>query len=140
MPIPCYNTPMKNITISIDEETHRLACLRAEEMDTSVHDLVRRYLTDFAAAAKESERERRRRRMKEITDHIAATRPGFSASDNLPREELYDRARARAEAEEAKRERRRLKEVTDHTGAMRPGFSASDNLPREELYDPDALR
>ena len=55
----------------------------------------------------ESERERRRRRLKEVTDHIAATRPGFSASDNLPREELYDRARARAEAEEAGRKLQR---------------------------------
>ena len=95
---------MKNITISIDEETHRLACLRAEEMDTSVPDLVRQYLTDFAAAAKESERERRRRRMREVIDHIAVTRPGFSASDNLSREELYDRVAARSAAEEARRQ------------------------------------
>ena len=98
---------MKNITISIDEETHRLACIRAEDMDTSVAELVRQYLTDFAADAKESERERRRRRLKEVTDHIAATRPGFSASDNLSREELYDRAAARAEAEEARRQLQR---------------------------------
>ena len=131
---------MKNITISIDEETHRLACIRAEEMETSVAELVRRYLTDFAADARESERQRRRRRLRKVIDHIAATRPGFRASDNLSREELYDRARARAEAEEAKRKRQRLKEGTDHTAATQPGSSASDNLSREELYDPDALR
>ena len=98
---------MKNITISIDEETHRLAHIRASEMETTVPDLMRQYLTDFAAAAKESERERRRRRLREITDQIAAAHPGFKASDNLSREELYDRARARAEAEEAKRQRDR---------------------------------
>ena len=131
---------MKNITISIDEETHRIACIRAAQLDTSVAALVEEYLKTFASDTEESERERRRRRLKEVTDHIAATRPGFSASDNLSREELYDRAAARAAAEDAKRERRRLKEVTDRIAATRPGFSASDNLSREELYDSDALR
>lgn len=131
---------MKNITISIDEETHRLACIRAEEMDTSVAELVRQYLTDFAAAAKESERERRRRRLKEVIAKIRSNGGGLRMEDNLTREELYDRVAARSAAEDAKRERRRLKEVTDDIAATRPGFSASDNLSREELYDPDALR
>ena len=36
---------MKNITISVDEETHRLALVRAAEMDTSISALVRGYLT-----------------------------------------------------------------------------------------------
>jgi len=35
---------MKNITVSIDEETHRLARIRAAEMETSVSALVRGYL------------------------------------------------------------------------------------------------
>ena len=35
---------MKNITVSVDEETHRLARLRAEELGTSVSALVRGYL------------------------------------------------------------------------------------------------
>ena len=127
---------MKNITISIDEETHRLACFRAEEMDTSVPELVRQYLTDFAAA-KESERERRRRRMREVIAKIRSNGGGLRMEHNLTREELYDRVAARSAAEDAKRERRRrrLKEVTDDIAATRPGFSASDNLSREELYD-----
>ena len=126
---------MKNITISIDEETHRLACLRAEEMDTSVADLVCQYLTGFAADAKESERDRRRRRMREVIAKIRSNGGGLRMEDNLTREELYDRVAARSAAEDAKRERRSLKEVTDDIAATRPGFSASDNLSREELYD-----
>ena len=35
---------MKNITVSIDEKTHRLAHIRAAELDTSVSALVRGYL------------------------------------------------------------------------------------------------
>ena len=132
---------MKNITISIDEETHRLACLRAEEMDTSVAELVRQYLTDFAADAKESERERRRRRMREVISKIRSNGGGLRMEDNLTREELYDRVAARSAAEDAKREReRRLKEVTDDIATTRPGFSVSDNLSREELYDRDVAR
>ena len=35
---------MKNITVSVDEETHRLARIRAAELGTSVSALVRGYL------------------------------------------------------------------------------------------------
>ena len=35
---------MRNITVSVDEETHRLARIKAAELDTSVSALVREYL------------------------------------------------------------------------------------------------
>ena len=35
---------MKNITVSVDEETHRRARIRAAELGTSVSALVRDYL------------------------------------------------------------------------------------------------
>ena len=66
---------MKNITVSVDEETHRLVRIRAAELDTSVSAL----------------------------DDIHTNHKGFRAADNLPREELYDRARARAEADGGER-------------------------------------
>ena len=40
---------MRNITVSVDEETHRLARIRAAELDTSVSALVRNYLKHLAA-------------------------------------------------------------------------------------------
>ncbi len=40
---------MKNITVSVDEQTHRLARIRAAELDTSVSALVRDYLKSLAA-------------------------------------------------------------------------------------------
>ena len=102
---------MKNITVSVDEETHRLARIRAAELDTSVSALVRDFLNNLVedgaggTADKrlevETEVERRRRMLREVIEKIRTTSPGFRAADNLPREELYDRARARAEAQAA---------------------------------------
>lgn len=88
---------MRNITVSVDEETHRLARIRAAELDTSVSALVREYLRSLASertpdrVAVETERERRSRLLNEVSENIRATRRGFKASDNLSREELYNR-------------------------------------------------
>lgn len=107
----CETVNMKNITVSIDEQTHRLARIRAAELDTSVSALVRDYLKSLVAdraggtadngPVTEPEAERRRRMLSEAIEKIRTTSPGFRAADNLPREELYDRARARAEAQAA---------------------------------------
>ena len=102
---------MKNITVSVDEETHRLARIRAAELDTSVSALGRDYLKSLVSdtsggptstlQGRETESERRRRRLRAVIADIRATSSGFRAADNLSREELYDRARARAEAQAA---------------------------------------
>ena len=44
----CEGNPMKNITVSVDEETHRMARIRAAELDTSVSALVREFLRSLA--------------------------------------------------------------------------------------------
>ena len=92
---------MKNITVSIDEETHRAARIRAAELDTSVSALVRNYLMSLVGDRAdggaprlepvETERERRRRLLNAVFEDIRATRSGFNASDNMSREALYDR-------------------------------------------------
>ena len=46
----------------------------------------------------DEEVERRRRLMQKVAADIKERRPGFRAADNLSREELYDRCRARREA------------------------------------------
>ena len=96
---------MKNITVSVDEETHRLARIRAAELDTSVSALVREYLRSLVSKSSElasdvereqrDDFERRRRMMNDVIEEIRATRSGFRAADNLSRDELYDRARAK---------------------------------------------
>ena len=99
---------MKNITVSVDEETHRRARIRAAELGTSVSALVRDYLKSLAPQEAdgpqgESEQletplERRIRLMNEVIEDIRINNPKFKASDNLPRDELYDREAARREA------------------------------------------
>ena len=78
---------MKNLTVSLDDETYRRAGIIAAERDTPVSALVKRFLTELAA--EESEFERLKRLESEARGRIVH----FSASDRLPRDEVYDRRR-----------------------------------------------
>ena len=78
---------MKNITVSVDDETYRLARVKAAERDTSVSALVKGFLAGLAAddgaferlaGEEQALRERVRR---------------FRAGDRLSRDELHDRGR-----------------------------------------------
>ncbi len=76
---------MKNITVSLDDETYRKARVRAAELDTSVSAIVRKLLTEFA------EGELRFERLKKQEEAILAKIEKFTAEDRLPREALHDR-------------------------------------------------
>jgi len=96
---------MRNITVSIDEETHRLARIRAAELDTSLSALVRGYLKGLAERhsmepAPALPSQTGRSRLRKVVEKITAGGGGLRMAENLPREELYDRPRAKAEAKE----------------------------------------
>jgi plasmid stability protein len=76
---------MKNITVTLDDETYRKARVRAAELDTSVSAIVRKYLTEFA------EGESRFERLKKQEEALLAKIEKFTAEDLLPREALHDR-------------------------------------------------
>ena len=78
---------MKNITVSLDDETYRRARMIAAQRDTSVSALVRRFLAELASG--ESEFERLKREEQELRQRITK----FSVADRLSRDELYDRRR-----------------------------------------------
>ena len=91
---------MKNITVSIDEHTHRQARIRAAELGTSVSALVRTYLNRLVTepleekvTEKESETplKRRRRLLREVFADFDARGVGIRMSENISRDELYDR-------------------------------------------------
>ena len=91
---------MKNITVSIDEHTHRQARIRAAELGTSVSALVRTYLNRLVTepveekvTEEESETplERRRRLLREVFADFDARGVGIRMSENISRDELYDR-------------------------------------------------
>lgn len=83
---------MRNVTLSIDEETYRRARIRAAEMDTSISSLVRDYLRELATDPDSESRFARLRRLQDETlEAIRARGGGIRSADNLTRDELYGR-------------------------------------------------
>jgi hypothetical protein len=76
---------MRNITVSLDDETYRRARMIAAERDTSVSALVKRFLVELASA--ESETERLKRHERELRERIT----DFDASDRLSRDDVHRR-------------------------------------------------
>jgi hypothetical protein len=76
---------VKNITVSLDDETYRRARMKAAERDTSVSALVRRFLTELAAG--ESEAERLKRQERALREQITT----FRAGDRLGRDAVHRR-------------------------------------------------
>lgn len=95
---------MRNITVTVDEETHRLARIRAAELDTSVSAMVRGFLRslvlDSARAAgkvlgkpdNETQEQIRARELEEVFADFDARGVGLRMTENLSRDELYDEA------------------------------------------------
>ena len=116
---------MKNITLSVDEKTYRLARIRAAELDTSVSAMVRDYLRHLAvepaaggeagAESGETIYQRRCRLLREVLADLDEQGTGLRMSDNLPREALYDRVAARAEAVAERERQRSVSEALRHS-------------------------
>jgi plasmid stability protein len=78
---------MKNITVTVDDETYRLARVRAAERDTSVSAMVREFLQDVANGGSQSER------LKREENAIRSSIGSFRAGDRLARDEIHARDR-----------------------------------------------
>jgi plasmid stability protein len=76
---------VKNITVSLDDETYRRARVRAAETDTSVSAMVRSFLIEVASG--ESESDRLKREEARLRQSIRA----FRAGDRLGRDEIHGR-------------------------------------------------
>jgi Family of unknown function (DUF6364) len=76
---------MKNITVSLDDDTYRRARMIAAQRDTSVSALVKQFLLDLASG--ESESERLKRQERELRERIT----DFDASDRLSRDDVHRR-------------------------------------------------
>jgi len=76
---------MKNITVSVDDETYRRARIKAAEQDTSVSALVKGFLAELAQD--ESDTDRLRREERELRARIKT----FRAADRLPRDDVHER-------------------------------------------------
>jgi phage shock protein A len=76
---------MKNITVSVDDETYRRARIKAAERDTSVSALVKRFLSELAEG--ESDVERLKREERALRERITT----FTAGNRLSRDDVHDR-------------------------------------------------
>lgn len=87
----------RTIAITVDEEIHRRACAEAEQRGLTVSELAAQAMAaslpqqDVNPDASQDpvDREQRHRRFLETVERIRADNPGFSAADNLSRDELY---------------------------------------------------
>jgi len=76
---------MKNLTVSLDDETYRRARMIAAQRDTSVSALVKGFLVELTS--EESNAERLKREERALRERITA----FRASDRLSRDDLHGR-------------------------------------------------
>lgn len=76
---------MKNISVSLDDETYRRARVIAAQRDPSVSALVKRFLSELAADETESERLKTQERS--LHEQVTA----FRAADRVSRDRLHER-------------------------------------------------
>lgn len=76
---------MKNITVTVDDETYRRARVKAAEHETSVSAVVRDFLVEFANGESAADRLRREERA------LRARIVGFRADDRMSRDDVHAR-------------------------------------------------
>ena len=81
---------MKNITISVDEETYRRADAMASRSGKSVSEMLGEYLKNLTAGY-EDPPAGPEKTLSEVIEEIVARGGGIDPRDNLTREELHDR-------------------------------------------------
>ncbi len=76
---------MKNITVSVDDETYRRARIKAAERDASVSALVRQFLVELAREESEAEK------LKREEAALRASITDFRGADRLSRDDVHGR-------------------------------------------------
>jgi plasmid stability protein len=76
---------MKNITVTVDDETYRVARIRAAEQETSVSAMVKEFLTEVANGGSHVER------LKREEEALRASIKSFRAGERSNRDELHSR-------------------------------------------------
>ncbi len=91
---------MKTISVSVDDETHRLARIRAAQTGTTVSAMMRDLLTALLQypvrpESAETEPQRRARLLDEVLERFEREGIGVDTSKILTRDEMYDRNASR---------------------------------------------
>ena len=77
--------PMKNITLSVDDDTYRLARIAAAERDTTVSALVRAYLRTFGRPGQDDADPAA------VLFSVLDRAQGFRAADRMTRDDAHER-------------------------------------------------
>ncbi|MDE2687878.1 MAG: hypothetical protein OXI16_10345 [Chloroflexota bacterium] len=90
---------MKTISVSVENETHRRARVRAAETGTTVSAMMRKLLIEFlqrpAAEPTETEQQKRARLLDEVLEGFRNDGVGVDTGSILSREKMYDRNASR---------------------------------------------
>ena len=91
---------MKTISVSVDDETHRQARIRAAQTGTTVSAMMRELLTALlqhpvGPESGETEHQRRVRMLDEVLERFEREGIGVDTSKILTRDEIYNRNAAR---------------------------------------------
>ena len=82
---------MKNITVSVDDETYRRSRMKAAEADTSVSALVRAFLVSLIQEDSREDAFDQLKRLQDETLRSMRTRgAGLRSIDNVDRDALHD--------------------------------------------------
>ena len=87
---------MKTISVTVDDDTHRQLRIMAAEQETSVSALIRTHMKNLLDSASqatpaETKSEKHRRELMELAEEFQRKGIGLSMSENLTREEMYQR-------------------------------------------------
>ena len=86
---------MKTISVSVENDTHRRARIRAAETGTTVSAMMRNLLIEFlqrpAAEPAETEHQKRARLLDEVLEGFRSSGVGVDTGSILSREEMYGR-------------------------------------------------
>jgi hypothetical protein len=106
---------MKNITLTVDEETLKAARIYAAEHDTTVSALVRQYLADLARTKSESGAAERARIGEELVA-LSERSPGRLGDWKWNREDIYRERLSRYEHPGLRRHGQRARGGKEGTG------------------------
>lgn len=84
---------MKNITVSVDDDTYRKARIHAAENDTSVSALVKDILKSLAERQSQQVSEEDFARLEKLEQEARARLGQFSVAGTMSRDEVHSRRR-----------------------------------------------
>jgi hypothetical protein len=84
---------MKNITVSVDDETYRNARIHAAQTNTTVSAMVREFLVGLAGGTGLDPKSAEFRRLAKEDVELRNRTSGYSYSGRMTRDESHDRSR-----------------------------------------------